>query len=274
MDFTRSEPKISNKLKNFIYCYFNLLAVFHRGGLIVLKWVEIDVCIANNPNIHREEVLLDLVDKLVNKFNGLRKGSLSKEDYTWHYLWESCECNNKQNPCLVLRFYGEETDIETIKNEFEQLMIELKRKKADLFGDYWYGKHGKCKEEYNGEEELYGSKGWELVKKMLNFGSEIALELIKNEEPNKIKQSSVLFIDRYVHLFLNQIIPYRETDFLLDQFVKRNFANKCMFECKLRSNEVTDYIYKYNNELNAIENIVRQINNEEINKLLKKIHNK
>ncbi len=221
------------------------------GGLIALKWVEINVCIANNRNSNLDEVLLDLVDKLVEKFKGL-----SKEDdtSTWHYLWENCQCNNNINLCLVLRFYGEETNIEKVKNEFEKLMIDLKSKKADLFGDYWYGKHENRNEEYNGEEETYGTKGWELVKNMLNFGSEIALELIKNKEfmgkSDEFKNSLNEYVDRYVHLFLNQVIPNDEVYFLLHQFVFRYY-----------------YIFKDiklpAEELNNIENlIIDKINNK------------
>lgn len=85
----------------------------------------------------------------------------------------------------------------------------MKASRPDISVDYCYRRHGVCSEEYIGEEDMYGSEGWELVKNMLNFGSEIALELIKKHKDmgrsEKFRMPLEVYVDQYVHLFLDQM---------------------------------------------------------------------
>mgnify|MGYP005634972143 CR=1 FL=1 len=109
-----------------------------------------------------------------------------------------------------------------------KLWNSLKATNPDLFADYCYGNHGECGKEYVGEEDRYGSEGWNLVAKMLNFGSEIALKLIKKREnmgrSNEFKMPLDVYVDRYDHLFLNQISPLvDELYFYLVQLAYRFF---------------------------------------------------
>jgi len=184
-----------------------------------LKWVEINVGIGRDDPETLMEVLLDLVGGLVTEFK-----RIMREGYTWHYLWES----NPWPITLRLRFYGDDADIDRIKHGFQRLWNSLKTSKPNILMDYCYGRHGECCKEYIGEDDIYGSKGWELVKKMLNFGSEVALELIKNigimRKSNEFKTLLDIYVDRYVHLFLNQISPlFDELNFHLTQLVYRYF---------------------------------------------------
>ena len=184
-----------------------------------MKWIEINIGIGNHDREAKVEVLLRLVDPLVTRFK-----EIAREAYSWHYLWESVPWSST----LRLRFYGDEEAIGKIKQEFEKLWSSLRASRPDLFVDYCYGRHGECGKEYVGEEEEYGSEGWELVKKMLNFGSEIALELIKKHKDmgrsEKFKKPLNVYVDRYVHLFLNQMNPLiNELQFYLDQLIHRHF---------------------------------------------------
>ncbi len=184
-----------------------------------MKWVEINVGIGKDDSEAMIEALLSLADNLVTKFR-----SMTRDGCTWHYLWE----NVPWQLTLRLRFYCDEETLNRIKQEFEKLWSSLKALRPNIFVDYCYGCQGECGKEYYDEDDVYGSKGWELVKKILNFGSEIALELIMNvkimEKSNWFKTSLDVYVDRYVHLFLNQVSPLiNELDFYLLQLVYRYF---------------------------------------------------
>ena len=167
-----------------------------------MKWIEINVGISRYDRDTMLGLFFKLVDSLVTKFKGL-----AKEGSSWHFLWES----NPWPSTLRLRFYGDEETIDRIKQEFERLWSSLKASRPDLLVDYCYGSHGECGEEYVGEEDTYGSEGWKLVKKMLNFGAETALKLIKEHEnmgrSKEFREPLDVYVDRYVHLFLNQMYP-------------------------------------------------------------------
>jgi len=200
-----------------------------------MKWIEINVGIGKYDRNAMLEALLRLVDPLVTKFK-----EVAKEDYSWHYLWES----NPWSLTLRLRFYGDEEAIDEIKHGFEKLWSSLRASRPDLFVEYCYGRHGECGEEYVGEEDEYGSEGWELVKKMLNFGSEIALELIKkHKDMGRSKEFKVpleVYVDRYVHLFLDQMAPLiNELQLYLEWLIFRYFLYTVG---KLPSEEVTNEI--------------------------------
>jgi len=185
-----------------------------------MRWIEINIGLKSNLERRREvalKALYKLVDPLVIKFK-----EVMREGCTWHYLWEA----NPWPLTLRLRFYCNDNVINRIKQEFEKLWSSLKASEPEIFIDYCYGRHGKCGEVYAGEEDIYGYRGWDLVNKMLNFGAEIALELIKKcdimGKSQEFKASLNVYVDRYVHLFLNQMYPLvDEIGFYLIQLVFR-----------------------------------------------------
>lgn len=181
-----------------------------------MKWIEINVCV----NVYQAmyDALIRLVDPLASEFK-----AMARDGCTWHYLWE----NQPWPLTLRVRFYCDDDVIEKVARRFEELHSSLAASQPPLLCGFCYGRHGECGKEYSGEADEYGPKGWELVSRMLNFGSEVALELIKAEGDGLMgggdfKKPLEVYVDRYVHLFLDQMAArIDELRFCLDQFIAR-----------------------------------------------------
>jgi len=184
-----------------------------------LKWVEANIGVKEDSNTKRT-VLLEFVAPLVEKTRSKVK--------SWHFLWESKPWPEVKRigTTLRLRFYGDENTIDQLRQEIEKNLTELEKSKLEYYLGHCFGKHGDCNKVYEGEANNYGDKGWELVVKMLKFGSEVALELIKNEDKlgrsEEYKKPVKVYADRYVHCFLDQLSTLvNEIDFYLEQAIQR-----------------------------------------------------
>jgi len=147
-----------------------------------MKWFMINIK-APEEIPDREDLLLRIHSKVISTF----KNRLE----SWHFLWESKPFRRT----LLMRFYG---DVEIIKKVEEDIIDFLKREDVEQRVD-----------SYEGEAESYGSKGWEYVMKILHFGSDFAIDLLEKERgtytEEEFKRRLPGYIERWVHLFLNQL---------------------------------------------------------------------
>jgi len=114
---------------------------------------------------------------------------------------------------------GDEADIGVLREFLEEKLKDI---------PHCYGEHGDCGigKEYKGEANDWGTKGWEKGVSLLEFGSELALELVENKDKlgisDEYKKNVMFYADRYTHLFLNQISSLLdEVDFYLMEGVGR-----------------------------------------------------
>lgn len=106
----------------------------------------------------------------------------------------------------------------------ENELDKLEKSEPQYYSGHCFGRHGDCEKEYAGED--WGTEGWQLGIKLLEFGSEVALELIKNREKlgksEEFKLPIEFYADRYVHCFLNNILnTSEEIDFYLCEAIQR-----------------------------------------------------
>ena len=92
---------------------------------------------------------------------------------------------------------------------------------------------------YCGEANIYGSKGWKYIAKILHLGSEFAIDLIKRErerrENEEFKGRVELFVDRWVHLFLNQMLTRVDEPRILYAFSVHRLAINILGESRYRT---------------------------------------
>jgi hypothetical protein len=101
---------------------------------------------------------------------------------SWHFLWENkpWPVDRAMGITLRWRFYVKEDIVNQLRELIDSRLSELERQRPDAYLGHCFGRHGECEQEYEGESENWGMKGWELGVRMLQTGSEIALELIRN----------------------------------------------------------------------------------------------
>lgn len=180
-----------------------------------MKWIEVNVGI--NPDI-KNIALVELVSPIVRKY---------KSNFTsWHFLWEAkpWPALKKKGITLRLRFFGENDSITKMKDVLEAKLRRLEHDNSHSFFGHCYGRHGDCPGEYEGED--WGKKGWKLGMKFLQLGSEVALELIENEnmlgKSDDYKLSLFRYAERYVHCFLDTIYSTEEeVNFYLQNAIQR-----------------------------------------------------
>jgi hypothetical protein len=180
-----------------------------------MKWIELNVGI--DPNNNRDaliEFVFPVVEKNRSKFQ------------SWHFLWENkpWPILEKKGTTLRLRFYGEKWAINKLKEQLDKKLISLETEKPNSYFGHCYGRHGDCPGEYEGED--WGRKGWKLGMSFLQFGSEVALEFIRNEnklgKSDEYKLSKWRYVERYVHCFLDAVFkPEEEADFHLINTIQR-----------------------------------------------------
>ncbi len=182
--------------------------IFNTPSVSSLKWIEINV--DQSQYTSNDDCLLKVVRPALDEARARVQ--------TWHFLWEG----RPWPSTLRLRFYGNDEDIEKLKQFLEHKLKNVR---------HCYGEHGDCSEnkEYKGEANGgsgWGTKAWEKGMKFLEIGSEFALELIENKDKlgrsPDYKKNADEYADRYTHLFLNQISSLvNEVDFDLSQGIFR-----------------------------------------------------
>lgn len=112
---------------------------------------------------------------------------------SWHFLWEPSPYPNT----LLLRFYGDIKVIGKLEGAFENFLGE---EGIEYIPD----------NTYDGEVPSYGTNGWDYVMKILHLGSDFALDLIQKERSGAdneyFSKPLFIYIDRWMHLFLNQLL--------------------------------------------------------------------
>ena len=147
------------------------------------KWIEVNIHLNGYSRIN--EVIAEIVKELVQDFKN--KGWIK----SWHFFRE---------PQIRLRFFGEEENIEKVKDSIEAKLTEKESTKGDLYSCHIFGSHGRRNEEYVGEAD-YWRDDWSLVMKLWENSSEFALNLVS-------KGASIPFDihgERHVHTLLNQL---------------------------------------------------------------------
>ena len=187
-----------------------------------MKWIEVNIGLHEDISF-MNKVLPESVFPLVDKHKERVK--------SWHFLWEGKPWPEieKKGTTLRLRFFGEDKYIERLRSLIDGELKSFEEKKPDKFFGHCFGRHGDCNIPYEGQEEDWGPKGWELIVKILQFGSETAMELIKNKDEigkKDYKKDIFSYADRYTHLFLNPLtlsmpLPFNEISFYLIQAIQR-----------------------------------------------------
>jgi hypothetical protein len=116
----------------------------------------------------------------------------------WHFLRERCPPTFRI-PEIRLRLNAPEDDIPHIRNDAERLLSVVSDPELHI------GAHEKAGEEYAGEVETFGERGWPIFARFLHDCSEIALEFLEKEPEAESEKSREHYIERSVHLMLNQI---------------------------------------------------------------------
>lgn len=142
------------------------------------------------------------------------RDTISKFRYSvdsWHFLWEASPYPNT----LLLRFYGEIKVINELEEDFEEFLTEE-------------GIEYTLVETYGGEVPSYGVKGWEYVMRILHLGSDFVLDLIQKERSEAgnedLSKPLFIYIDRWMHLFLNQLLTRVVEHDVLVQFSVHRYA--------------------------------------------------
>lgn len=164
------------------------------------KWIEVNIGVANRET-DRERILVELVGPFVEKWR--------REILAWHFLWETKPWPESRGlgVTLRLRVFAESAEVEAIRREIGIVLAEAETSGRVL--GHSFGAHGVIDEEYLGESEEWGTRGWQLGVSALQMGTETALELIQNGfrlgRTEEFKKDIGYYADRWTHLFLNQI---------------------------------------------------------------------
>lgn len=145
------------------------------------KWLWIDIKAPEQP-IEKEDLLLLIHTNVVSTFR------ICVEN--WHFLWESAPFQHT----LLIRFCGDAKIIQKIKDAITSLLDSVKIE--------WKI------EPYEGEANTYGPAGWEYLTRVLHLGSEFAIALMENKRSPKseeFKRSLSGYLERWIHLFMNQL---------------------------------------------------------------------
>lgn len=169
------------------------------------RWLAVNLK-APAERLVKEDLLFVLFEEIIFEFR--------ETVDSWHFLWESEPFPHT----LLLRFYGESGAVDNLK---EVLCNFLDEKNVEYAPD----------NTYDGEVESYGTIGWQYVMKILHLGSDYALGLIKRvrqeESDGEFCKPISVYIDRWLHLFLNQLttrVPEHKT--LFSSSVHRYVINR------------------------------------------------
>jgi hypothetical protein len=95
-----------------------------------------------------------------------------------------------------MRFFGSPDTVGEIGKKLTKLL--------DNEGIQW-----KPDEKYDGEAKSYGTRGWEYIMNVLHLGSDFAIDILENtrkgEETEEFKRSLGGYLERWIHLFSNQL---------------------------------------------------------------------
>ena len=145
------------------------------------KWLWIDIK-APEQKPEKENLLLRIHADVISTFR------LGVEN--WHFLWESAPFQHT----LLIRFCGDAESIQKIEGAITDMLDSAKIE--------WKI------EPYEGEASTFGLTGWEYLTKVLHLGSEFTIALIENERSPKseeFKWPLSGFLERWIHLFMNQL---------------------------------------------------------------------
>ncbi len=165
-------------------------------------WLEVNVGLENDLSL-RERTLVDIVKPFIDR--------IADRIEAWHFLWQDkpWPVDKGAGITLRLRLMAEKVVIDEARGSFEKTFRELNVTMPDKYLGHCFGKHGLCGEEYAGESESWGIRGWALGIKFMQLGSELALELVANRRrlgsSEEFRSPVVYYADRWCHLFMNQI---------------------------------------------------------------------
>ena len=146
------------------------------------KWLWIDIQ-ALAELAEKEDLLVKVHADIISKF----RASVD----SWHFLWEADSFPHT----LLIRFYGNADIIQKIEEDIITLLESAKIESKIR--------------PYEGEAVSFGLTGWEYVMKVLHLGAEFAIAIIENERKSQkgeeLKWSLSGYIDRWAHLFMNQL---------------------------------------------------------------------
>ncbi len=189
-----------------------------------MKWIEVDIGLRHNISV-MHSTLLSLVKKYVEE-----KGSSLA---SWHFLWEDIPWPRDKGSGITLRWrlHVDEELFLTWKDELDLKLKELESVRSAEYLGHCFASHGVCGQEYVGEAEDWGQDGWNFGIKILQLGSEIAMKMVEDKSQigytQQYRRQLPFYLDRYTHLFLNQVSTLleeyglTESDFYLQEGVQR-----------------------------------------------------
>lgn len=152
-------------------------------------WVEANIIPMRKS---MEEILATAVKSIVDHFRG--------QIETWHFLREFTPINKSH-----IRFRirtQQESQLSGVRTKIEATLTPLKGNEIE---DFYYGNSGTPEtptNKYQGEEQSYGVKTWQLMQKMMECTSNNIVDLI-TKRPIEIPEDS--YAERCIHFFLNQM---------------------------------------------------------------------
>jgi hypothetical protein len=161
------------------------------GGLFLEnKWIEINIHVRDGSQMNR--TLLTDVKEFVSK---------CKKEYhlkRWHFLRELCPLSESQIPEIRLRLNAPAEEIPRIRESAVSSLSQVSDPELH------FGAHGKPGE-YDGESFTFGERGWPIFAEFLQSGSETALNFLEMEPQDNSERSTASYMERFVHLLLNQL---------------------------------------------------------------------
>jgi len=153
------------------------------------KWIEVNIHLEHGCRM--DQILLGPIKNIINEI-------VKEYDVkSWHYLRESCPL--LRVPEIRLRFYASAEKMPDIKKALEGLLTDVS------IPEPHFGAHGKPGEEYKGEVDGFKERGWPIMMKLLQNGSETALEFLRGEPRGNSEKPWEFYVIRGMHLILNQI---------------------------------------------------------------------
>jgi hypothetical protein len=176
------------------------------------EWFVINIRVPEKAS-EKEDFLIRIHSEVVSKFKA--------ELISWHFLWEGSPFRHT----LLMRFFGNADLVEEIRKNLTKLL--------DNEGVDW-----KPDETYDGEAKHFGSRGWGYIMRILCLGSDFAIDIIENERKGvkneEYKLSLSGYLERWVHLFMNQLGTRVREDATLFQLSAHRTAVNSLGEVNYR----------------------------------------
>jgi hypothetical protein len=193
-------------------------------------WVEVNI----------EPKQCDKVEEIVKGPVRAILERVKETKISWHYLYEP-------SVRLRVRFKDAESKAKS------KLILEEELNGSawkDMIAEYAFGGHGEAGKEYSGEQETYGDKGWEIMQRFLETGSEIGLYVLEKGVEKPVE----FYASRFSHCLLDQL-GY------LKNFKKLGWLDEAMFYFKMFIAYLEQTVQNFGDLRNRFEELLKEQKN-------------